>query len=64
MSPFGGKPTEGPISNERMQAIGKFFKNGSLKQELVHAYGSPDMVDPVSLTELAALARGRRLTGN
>jgi ketosteroid isomerase-like protein len=44
MSPFGGKPTHGAITNDRMQAIGKFFKNGILQQELVHAYGSPDMV--------------------
>ncbi len=44
MSPFGGKPTYGPLTGERMQAIGKFFKNGSFEQELVHAYSSPDMV--------------------
>src|SRR5690349_5093101 len=44
MSPFGGKPTRGVPSKERMQAIGKFFKNGSLDQELVHVYASPDMV--------------------
>jgi ketosteroid isomerase-like protein len=44
MSPFGGKPTQGAISDERMQEIGKFFKNGRLEQELVQAYGSPDMV--------------------
>jgi ketosteroid isomerase-like protein len=44
MSPFGGKPTHGAITNDRMQAIGKFFKNGTLQQELVHAYSSPDMV--------------------
>ena len=44
MSPFGGKPTHGAIPNERMKAIGEFFKNGTLQQELVHAYSSPDMV--------------------
>jgi ketosteroid isomerase-like protein len=44
MSPFGGKPTRGAIPNRRMVEIGKFFKNGSLEQELVHAYSSPDMV--------------------
>jgi ketosteroid isomerase-like protein len=27
-----------------MHEIGKFFKNGKLEQELVHAYSSPDMV--------------------
>jgi ketosteroid isomerase-like protein len=44
MSPFGGKPTRGAISDERMHEIGKFFKNGTLEQELVQAYSSPDMV--------------------
>jgi ketosteroid isomerase-like protein len=44
MSPFGGKPTRGAIPQERMKAIGEFFKNGTLQQELVHAYSSPDMV--------------------
>lgn len=44
MSPFGGKPTYGAASPERMKEIGRFFKNGSLEQELVHAYSSPDMV--------------------
>ena len=44
MSPFGGKPTRGAISDERLREIGRFFKNGTLKQELVHAYSSPDMV--------------------
>jgi ketosteroid isomerase-like protein len=44
MSPFGGKPTHGAITKERMREIGKFFKNGTLRQELVHAYSSPEMV--------------------
>ena len=44
MSPFGGKPTHGAIPRERMQEIGRFFKNGTLEQELVEAYSSPDMV--------------------
>jgi ketosteroid isomerase-like protein len=44
MSPFGGKPTRGALTHERMQEVGKFFKNGSLEQEVVHAYSSPDMV--------------------
>jgi ketosteroid isomerase-like protein len=45
MSPFGGAPTHGSaLTNERMQAMGRFFKNGTLKQELVQAYGSADMV--------------------
>jgi hypothetical protein len=44
MSPFGGKPTRGAISPERMKEIGKFFKNGSLEQQLVQAYSSRDMI--------------------
>ena len=44
MSPFGGKPTRGAISHERMKEIGKFFKNGSLEQQLVQAYSSRDMI--------------------
>ena len=44
MSPFGGKPSRGSYSRERWDEIGKFFRNGTLKQELVQAYGSADMV--------------------
>jgi ketosteroid isomerase-like protein len=44
MSPFGGKPTRGAIDDERLRKIAKFFKNGTLKQELVQAYSSPGMV--------------------
>lgn len=44
MSPFGGKPSRGAYTRKRWDEIGKFFKNGSLKQELVQAYGGADMV--------------------
>ena len=45
MSPFGGTPTHGPqITCERWEEIGRFFKNGSLTQELVQSYASTDMV--------------------
>lgn len=44
MSPFGGEPKNGAPSPERMREAGNFFKNGSLEQEVVHAYGSPEMV--------------------
>jgi ketosteroid isomerase-like protein len=44
MSPFGGKPSRGAYTRKRWIEIGKFFRNGSLKQELVQAYGSSDMV--------------------
>lgn len=45
MAPFGGPPTHASqLTSERMQAMGRFFKNGTLKQEVIQAYGSPDMV--------------------
>lgn len=44
MSPFGGKPSHGPVSRERMKEIGRFFRNGALEQELVQAYDAPGMV--------------------
>lgn len=45
MSPFGGTPTHGSdMTDERWEAMGRFFKNGTLEQELVQAYGSADMV--------------------
>jgi ketosteroid isomerase-like protein len=45
MSPFGGKPTRGfELTTERIEAMGRFFKNGTFEQELVQAYGSADMV--------------------
>jgi ketosteroid isomerase-like protein len=45
MSPFGGVPTRGSdLTDERLRAMGRFFRNGTLRQEVVQAYGSPDMV--------------------
>jgi ketosteroid isomerase-like protein len=44
MSPFGGKPTKGAPTPEALQRIGRFFKNGTLEQQLVHAYATRDMV--------------------
>ncbi|SEI14403.1 Ketosteroid isomerase homolog [Rhizobium tibeticum] len=45
MSPFGGKPTRSfELTTERLEAMGRFFKNGTFEQELVQAYGSADMV--------------------
>jgi ketosteroid isomerase-like protein len=45
MSPFGGTPTHGrDMTDERWEAMGRFFRNGTLEQELIHSYGSPDMV--------------------
>lgn len=45
MSPFGGPPTHATqITPESMQAMGRFFRNGTLTQEVVQTYGSADMV--------------------
>lgn len=45
MSPFGGAPTHGAeYTPERMAAMGRFFRNGTLEQEVVQSYGSADMV--------------------
>jgi ketosteroid isomerase-like protein len=45
MSPFGGTPTRGSdMTDERWEAMGRFFRNGTLKQELVQSYASADIV--------------------
>jgi ketosteroid isomerase-like protein len=45
MSPFGGEPTHGrDLTEERWEAMGRFFKNGTFKQEIVQTYASNDMV--------------------
>ncbi len=45
MSPFGGTPTYGSdMTSERWEAMKRFFRNGTLEQELVGAYATADMV--------------------
>jgi ketosteroid isomerase-like protein len=45
MSPFGGTPTRGSeMTDERWEAVGRFFENGTFEQEVVQTYGSADMV--------------------
>jgi len=45
MSPFGGTPTRGAdLTSDRWEAMGRFFRNGTLEQEVVQSYGSADMV--------------------
>jgi ketosteroid isomerase-like protein len=45
MSPFGGAPTHGrDLTDAAWERMGRFFRNGSLSQELVEAYGTEDMV--------------------
>jgi ketosteroid isomerase-like protein len=45
MSPFGGSPTHGSqMAEDRWQAMRKFFRNGTLEQELVQSYATADMI--------------------
>lgn len=45
MSPFGGAPSRGSdYTPERMQAMGRFFRNGIFEQEVVETYASGDLV--------------------
>ena len=45
MSPFGRTPTRAPaMTDERWEAIGRYFRNGPLKQDVVQSYASDDMV--------------------
>jgi ketosteroid isomerase-like protein len=50
MSPFGGTPSRSAdITPERWDAMRQFFRNGTLRQELVHSWASPDMVTLATL---------------
>ena len=45
MAPFGGAPTlASQLTEARLQAMGRFFRNGTHTQEVIQAYGSQDMV--------------------
>lgn len=44
MSPFGGRPSHGAVSRERMEEIGRFFANGTFEQELVQTYAVQGLV--------------------
>ena len=45
MSPFGGKPSRASdITDETWQAMSRFFKSGTLDQQLVESYISPEMI--------------------
>ena len=45
MSPFGGKPSHASeYTAKTWDEIGRFFKNGTFEQELVHSYSSANMV--------------------
>ena len=45
MSPFGGLPKRrNDFTEERMQGMGQFFRNGVFDQELIEAYSADDLV--------------------
>jgi ketosteroid isomerase-like protein len=45
MSPFGGEPTRASdYTPERMEAMGRFFRNGTFQQEVLETYASNDMM--------------------
>lgn len=43
MSPFGGEPSRRPADEAAWASLGAFFANGSLTQQLVHAWEGADM---------------------
>lgn len=44
MSPFGGAPSRSArLTDEGWEEVGRFFRNGTLTQELIEAYGTADM---------------------
>lgn len=58
MSPFGGAPTlAADMTPERWAAMGRFFRDGALKQQVLAAYPSADMV-VLAVIERAEVAVG------
>jgi ketosteroid isomerase-like protein len=50
MSPFGGEPSRyADYGPERLERMGKFFRNGRFRQEVVAAYPSRDMIVLVTI---------------
>jgi ketosteroid isomerase-like protein len=50
MAPFGGAPIHGfDMSSEHRAAVGRFFKSGTFKQEVVATYNSGDLVVLVTI---------------
>ena len=55
MAPFGGAPTHGfDTSNENRTRMARFFKSGTLDQELVATYNSGDLVVLVTVERARA----------
>jgi ketosteroid isomerase-like protein len=50
MSPFGGAPTHASaMTNDRWEAMGRFFKRGTLDQKVIETYATQDMVVLVTI---------------
>ena len=59
MAPFGGTPTRGfDTSSERLAATSKFFRAGTLKQEVVSSYASRDLAVLVTIERVRAEVGG------
>ena len=58
MSPFGGTPSHGTYSPERVAAIGDFFQNGRFTQELVAHYETAEMTVLVVIEHAIAVEVG------
>lgn len=45
MSPFGGAPRRrNDLTEERMEAMGRYFSNGVFAQDLIEAYSTDDLI--------------------
>ena len=45
MTPFGGTPTRASdLTDERVQVMARFFRNGTFEQQVIQAYGGTDLV--------------------
>ena len=50
MSPFGGEPSRfADYPPERIARMGKFFRNGQFKQEVLQAYSADDLIVLVTI---------------
>ena len=59
MAPFGGAPTRGfDASPEHLAAMARFFKNGTLAQEVVAKYQSGDLIVLVTIERVRAEVGG------
>jgi ketosteroid isomerase-like protein len=61
MSPFGGEPTRGfDDSEEAVDAIARFFRNGEARLEVVETYASGDLAVLVVIERQHGEVGGRR----